>query len=292
MNRKFIKKLDKKIGISTVKNQIHTINVMLVFLIIAALYAVYLNHTGIMLSYGIIVASVAMLALAGFLSFRIRLQVKLEGMKLDYRKVLVTPVVAEMYEKGTFSGSGSLTEREILNTNLFSDGYEYKYDSKNECKGVYKDIVFEASDVKETKANTNMSVIGRIFQFEIPTENVNPVIFASATAPAIERMTGQLKVFETGNDEIDKRYMTYAFDENEAKNMINSSLEFKLLSIIKMGLGRVVKICFYNNKVCVYYTSDHLSFEEVLTKKHKTAEEVHNTVKTLSIIDKLIDILK
>ena len=54
MNRKFIKKLDKKIGISTVKNQIHTINVMLVFLIIAALYAVYLNHTGIMLSYGII----------------------------------------------------------------------------------------------------------------------------------------------------------------------------------------------------------------------------------------------
>ena len=49
---------------------------------------------------------------------------------------------------------------------------------------------------------------------------------------------------------------------------------------------------FYNDRICVYYSTDKPTFEEYLTKKHKTEKEVENVVKTFSIIDKLIDILQ
>lgn len=292
INRKFIKKLDKSIGISRIKTQIQTINIMLVFLVVAAAYAIYLNHTGIMLSYGIIVAAVAMIILALFLSYRIKQQVKLNGMHLDYRKMIVQPVVQTLYENGSFSRKGSLTEREILMTNMFSDTYEYKYESKNEIKGRYKDVDFESSDIRETKDNTNMSIPGRVFQFAIPTGNINPVVFISASAQTLERNDERVHLCKTGDPELDKRFRTYAFDEKEVQGMINSSMEFKLMTIIKMGLGRIVRLCFCNDKVCVYYSTEGSTFQEDLTKKEQTPAEVKRVEEELSVIDKLIDVLK
>lgn len=290
MNRKFIRRLDKNIGFSKLKNQVRSINVMLVFLVVAAAYAVYLNHTGIMLSYGIIVAASAMLILAGFLSYRIRLQVKISGMHLDYRKKIVEPVVQKLYQ-GTFSSTGGLTEREVLATNLFSDGYEYKYETRNEVKGTYKDVPFETTDVKSSKANSNMVTFGRLFQFRLPTPNINPVVFVNAQAPEIEQMRNLLKTVKTGNEEIDRRYRTYAFDEKEVSGLITGTMEYRLSSIIKMGLGRILKISFANNKVCVYYTTEKPTFEEVLTYQQNTEEEVRKTEKQLSMIDRLLDVL-
>lgn len=292
LNRRYIKKIDKGIGITKIKNQIRSINALLVFLVVAGAYAIYLNHTGAMLSYGVIVAASAMLILAGFLSYRIRQQVKLESMKVEYGQHLVKPVVEKLYREGKFSHNGGLTELELLNTNLFSDSYEYEYTTCNEITGFYKRVQFESTDVTEIKNKTNKGMMGRVFQFTIPTRNTYPIIFTNPQAPAIERRFEQLHLVKTGRTELDKRFKTYCFDEEELKRLMSSSFEYKLLSISKLGLGRVVKMSFYNDRICVYYSTDKPTFEEYLTKKHKTEKEVENVVKTFSIIDKLIDILQ
>ena len=83
MKKSFIKKIEKKVGLKGLKNKIKTINLLFVFLVLAAILAVYLNHTGYMISYGLAVAAVSLLVLAFFLSYRIKLQVQLAGVHMD-----------------------------------------------------------------------------------------------------------------------------------------------------------------------------------------------------------------
>ena len=140
--KKFLYKIEKSVGFMKIRNQISSINMMLIFLVFAAVFSVYLNHTGWLLSYGIIVAGVSMIALALFLSYRIKLQFNLKNMKVDYRKYLVEPLAQEYFDSGSFTEKGNLTEMEIISTHLFSDGKDFTYTSCNELKGIHKGVKF------------------------------------------------------------------------------------------------------------------------------------------------------
>ena len=84
--RKFVKKLEKNLGMNKIRTQIRAISFMFVFLVIGAAFAIYMNHSGIWLSYGIVIAAISMLILAMFISYRLKLQARLNNMKLDYRE--------------------------------------------------------------------------------------------------------------------------------------------------------------------------------------------------------------
>ena len=101
--KKVVKKIEKSIGIKKLKSTVNSINCALGFFVFLAVYAIYLNHTGWMLSYGIIVASISFIVLALFLSYRIKLQLNLNNMVVDYREYLVKPYAEYAVENGSFS---------------------------------------------------------------------------------------------------------------------------------------------------------------------------------------------
>ena len=289
--KKFLYKIEKSVGFMKIRNQISSINMMLIFLVFAAVFSVYLNHTGWLLSYGIIVAGVSMIALALFLSYRIKLQFKLNNMKVDYRKYLVEPLAQEYFESGSFTEKGNLTEMEIISTHMFSDGKDFTYTSCNELKGIHKGVKFINSDIFENCKSNKIRVYGRLYDFDIKTGNINPVIFTTSTAPIIDFQDVNIHLIKTSNDEINRMFRIYAFDENEADSLLTDSTIHKLKQLVALQLGKIIKICFANDKVYVYYTTDKYTYEEVLTKKNKISEEIDIVCEKFNDVGKLIDIL-
>ena len=289
--KKFVKKLEKAIGIKKKKGLVNSINATLFFLVFLAFYSIFMNHTGWMLSYGIILAAISLLFLAGFLSYRIKLQLELNNMKMDYRKYIVKPVAEKYFEKGSFSRSGSLTEREIISSLMFSDGSEYKYSSSNELKGIYKDIKFSNSDMTEDCTTNNFHVIGRIFIFDMPTKNVNPVIFTNASAPIIEYHHSRVRLIKAEDENINKMFRVYAFDEREANELLTESMIHKLRELVSLQLGKILKVSFHSNKVYVFFATDKPTYEEFFTKKNDVREEIHKVKSIFNDVGKIIDIL-
>jgi hypothetical protein len=60
---------------------------------------------------------------------------------------------------------------------------------------------------------------------------------------------------------------------------------------ISLQLGKILKLCFMNNKVYVFYTTDKPTYEEVFTKKHEVTKEISVTENSFNAVSKLIDIL-
>lgn len=289
--KKFLNKIEKSVGIKKIKNQISSINMMLVFLVFAAIFSIYLNHTGWLLSYGIILAGVSMIALALFLSYRIKLQLNLNNLSLDYRQLLVKPLAEEFFEGGSFSTNGSLTEREIVSTNMFSDGRDYTYTSCNELKGTHKNVRFANSDIFEENTANNIHVYGRVFEFDIKTNNINPVIFTTSTAPIIEYQDTRIHLIQTSNDEVNRMFRIYAFDEKEADDLLTENTVYKLKQLVALQLGKIIKICFANDKIYVFFTADKYTYDEVLTKKNDIQQELDIIGDKFNAVGKLIDIL-
>lgn len=289
--RKFIKRIEKNLGIKRLKNQINAINLLFVFLVLGAIYAIYLNHSGWWLTYGILVAAASLFALAAFLSYRIKLQVKLSAIKMDYRDYVVKPNAEIYFEDGAFSKRGGLTEREIISTNMFSDTRDYKYTACNELKGKHKNIHFSNSDIFEDCETNNIHLHGRLYSFDISTPNVNPVVFTTASAPILECQNQRIHIIKTDNEVINRMFRVYAFDEKEANNLLTENMTYKLRQIVGLQLGKINKICFHSNKIYIYYTTEVKTYEEFFTKKHDVETELRRIDEQFSVVGKLIDIL-
>lgn len=290
MSRKFLNKLEKNIGMKKLKTEIRVINLFVVFVFVIILYNFYLNHDEKMISYGFAVMAGAMFILAFFLSIQVKLRVKLNSLNIDYRKMVVKPVVEEYFEGGSFSRSGVMTEREILSTLMFSDELSYKYASQNEIKGEYDDVPFKSYDMTQVSSETSVKLFGRIFEFDMDTVNVNPVVFTSAAAGVISLSNQRVSLLGRTTGFIDKNFRTYAFDEDEAMRLIDAVSD-KLQRILDMGLSRVIKLCFYSGKVYVFYATDGYTFKEKLTRKDKVPKEVYEVIDQLKVIKNLIETL-
>lgn len=289
--RKLIKKLEKNLGIKKLKNQINAISGMFAFLVIAGLYAIYLNHSGVWLSYGILIFAVSMVILALFMSYRIKLQVRLNEIKKDYRECVVTPYAREFFEEGDFSKKGGPTEREIIATNMFSDTKEYKYTSCNELKGVHKGVRFSNCDVFEDCEINDAHVRGRFFVFDIDTKNINPVVFTSSSAPIIDCQNHNVHLINPKNEVISRMFRVYAFDEKEANTLLTTNMVDKLRQLVGLQLGKIVRICFAHGKIYMYFTTESNTYEEVFTKKHVVEKELDKIRDKFTVVGKIIDIL-
>ena len=289
--RKFIKQLEKNIGIRRLKNQINAISLLFVFLVLGGAYAIYLNHTGIWLSYGIIVAAVALLLVAFFMSYRIKLQVRLNEIKLDYRDYIVSPYAPLFFEEGEFFRKQGPTEREIIATNMFSDTTNYKYSSCNQLKGLHKDKRFINADVFEDNDIDEVHIRGRFFEFDINTGNINPVVLTSSSAPIIECQNDRVHLIKTKNEVINRMFRVYAFDEKEAENLLTENMIYKLRQLVGLQLGKIIRICFMNGKTYVYFTTESNTYEEVLTKRHDVETELGRVREKFAVVGKIIDIL-
>ena len=289
--RKFIKRVEKNIGIKKIKNQINAISALFVFLVVAGAFAIYMNHSGVWLSYGIIVAAVSMIILALFASYRIKLQVKLNNMKLDYREFIVMPYAARYFEGGIFNKKGGPTEREIIATNMFSDTSEYRYSSMNELKGSHKDVKFMNADVFEDCDVNDAHIRGRFFEIDIDTKNINPVVLTSSSAPVLDCQNERVHLIKPQNEVIDRMFRVYAFDENEADNLLTENMIYKLRQLVGLQLGKIFRICFANGKIYLYFTTESNTYEEVLTKKHDVENELLKVRDKFMVVGKIIDIL-
>ncbi|SEQ69585.1 Protein of unknown function [Lachnospiraceae bacterium NE2001] len=295
--RKFIKKLEKNIGIKKVKNQIRAISALFVFLVIGGAFAIYMNHNGVWLSYGVIVAAVAMIILALFMSYRIKLQKRLNDIRLDYREYIVSPYAQRFFESGEFNIKKGPTEREIIATNMFSDDTHYRYTSSNELKGVHKNIkfmnadVFEDAVISEGNERSEVHIRGRFFEFDLDTQNINPVVLTSSSAPMLECQNGRIKPIQPKNDVVGRMFRVYAFDEKEANNLLTDNMIYKLRQLVGLQLGRIYKICFANGKTYVYFTTETSTYEEVLTKSHDVETELAKVRDKFSVVGKIIDIM-
>lgn len=289
--QKLIRKIEKNIGIKKVKSTVNSINAALGFFIFLAFYSIYLNHSGWMLSYGIIVAAVSLIALALFLSYRIKLQVNLNNMQVDYREYLVKPVAEDYFENGSFSRTGGLTEREIVSSLMFSDGAEYKYSACNELKGKYKGVSFSTSDMTEDRTDNSFHVNGRIFEIDMPTKNINPIIFTTATAPIIEYHHSRVHLINPSDVNINRMFRVYAFDEAEADDLLTDSMIHKLRELVAQQFGKIIKISFLSDKVFVFFTTDRATYDEYFTKKNDVKEEMKRVQNEFNVVGKIIDIL-
>lgn len=283
-------KIMKSLTVVKLKNQIHSISLMLVFCIFASIMSVVLNHNGRMLSYGFFVAGVSLLLLAFFLSLRIKMQVKLNNTEDDYGKMIVEPLVKYFFQ-GSFSRKGGLTEREILVSSLFSDSSRYMYDSKHEIKGSYKGVSFENSDMRERHSDDENVRYGRIFTFHLNTENVNPVIFKYINAPDIYREDSSIHRVGVNYSDVSSRYEVYAFDQREVEKALNDELAKKLMGLLSLELGNSLKISFYNGKIYVYFDTQDYTFKKSFTRKDDPAEEIHRVCQELELICSIVEVM-
>lgn len=289
--RKFVKKLERNIGIKKLKSQINSISMLFVFLVMGAGYAIYMNHSGLWLSYGLVIAAISLFMLAAFMSYRIKLQVRLSNIKLDYREYIVMPYAREFFEEGDFSKRGGLTEREIIATNMFSDTKEYKYSSTNRLQGTHKNVRFSNSDVFEDCDINDAHIHGRFFEFDIDAKNINPVVLTSSAAPVLDCQNDRVHLIKVKNDVIDRMFRVYAFDEKEAENLLTENMIYKLRQLVALQLGRIIRICFANGKTYVYFTTETSTYEEELTKNHDVAKELDKIRDKFTVVGKIIDIL-
>lgn len=293
MRKKFIKKVEKRVGLTGLKTKIKTINMLFVFLIIAGIMAIYLNYLEKMLSYGVIVAAVAMIILALFLSYRIKLQVQLAGVHLDYRNEIVKPVAEELFNSGTFSRTGSCTEQDIINTKMFSDSINFRYSSKNEVKGEYDGVRFTSADIYKQDYKAHLNMYGRIFQFSIPSPNINPIVFTTKNAPLIEYTDVPMKRMDSVSPIVNSVSQMYTFDENEARELVGDKrFADAIKNLMDLRPGMITACSFYNKKINVFYSTDGYTFEEDLNKKHTVVDELKKTKNSFMIIERLIDIFK
>ena len=77
MDKKFIKKREKSIGMKKIRNQISAINALIVFLVIGGVATIAINHKGVWLSYSVIVLAVAAVIMALFIALRAGLKRRL-----------------------------------------------------------------------------------------------------------------------------------------------------------------------------------------------------------------------
>lgn len=291
MDKKFIKRREKSIGFKKIKTQITTINMLTVFFVFGGAYAIYLNHHGAWLGYGILVAVIALLMMVGFISYRIRLQVLLSNKKVDYRESLVKPMAELNFEESYFLKKGTLTERDIISTNLFSDDPDYKYSACNELRGSYKGVRFSCSDIYEDCAPNNIHLYGRLYEFAIGSHVDGPVVFTSSSAPDLDSQNKKLHQIVPENEVIKRMFKVYAVDEKEVKNLLTENMIYKLRQIVSLQLGKILKIGFYSDKIYVYFTTDSYSFEDQFTKKHDVKTELNKIQNIFNVVGKLIDIL-
>ena len=289
--KKVVKKIEKSIGIKKLKSTVNSINCALGFFVFLAVYAIYLNHTGWMLSYGIIVASVSFIVLALFLSYRIKLQLNLNNMVVDYREFLVKPYAEYAVENGSFSRTGSITEREIVGSLMFSDGPGYKYTSSNELKGVYKGIKFSNSDVEVFYSSSDFYINGRYFELDIPIKNITPVVFTNSSAPVIEFVEPRIHVVEPSNIYISRMFRVYATDKKVVDELLTESMIHKLRELVSLQLGKILKISFAHDKVYVFFTTDKPTYAEDFTKKNDVKEEMKKVQNEFNVVGKIIEIL-
>ena len=289
--RKFVKKLEKNLGMNKIRTQIRAISFMFVFLVIGAVFAIYMNHSGIWLSYGIVIAAISMLILAMFISYRLKLQARLNNMKLDYRERVVTPYAREYFEDGDFLKKGSLTERELISTKMFSDTADYRYTSNNELRGIHKSIKFVNADVYEDNNPLEYHVKGRFIAFNITTPNINPVVLTTSTAPILDFQDDRVHLIKPKNDVIGRMFRVYAFDEKEANELLTDNMVYKLRQIIGLQLGKIVKIGFHNDKIYVFFTTEESTYAENFTKKNSVITELSKIREKFNVVGKIIDIL-
>ncbi len=289
--RKFVKKLEKNLGMNKIRTQIRAISFMFVFLVIGAVFAIYMNHSGVWLSYGIVIAAISMLILAMFISYRLKLQARLNNMKLDYRERVVTPYAREYFEDGDFLKKGSLTERELISTKMFSDTADYRYTSNNELRGIHKSIKFVNADVYEDNNPLEYHVKGRFIAFNITTPNINPVVLTTSTAPILDFQDDRVHLIKPKNDVIGRMFRVYAFDEKEANELLTDNMVYKLRQIIGLQLGKIVKIGFHNDKIYVFFTTEESTYAENFTKKNSVITELSKIREKFNVVGKIIDIL-
>lgn len=289
--RKFVKKLEKNLGMNKIRTQIRAISLMFVFLVIGAVFAIYMNHSGVWLSYGIVIAAISMLILAMFISYRLKLQARLNNMKLDYRERVVTPYAREYFEDGDFLKKGSLTERELISTKMFSDTADYRYTSNNELRGIHKSIKFVNADVYEDNNPLEYHVKGRFIAFNITTPNINPVVLTTSTAPILDFQDDRVHLIKPKNDVIGRMFRVYAFDEKEANELLTDNMVYKLRQIIGLQLGKIVKIGFHNDKIYVFFTTEEATYAENFTKKNSVITELRKIREKFNVVGKIIDIL-
>ena len=83
----------------------------------------------------------------------------------------------------------------------------------------------------------------------------------------------------------------YIAFEKEADDILTDSTVHKLKQIVALQLGKIIKICFANDKVYVFFTTDKYTYDEILTKKNKIPEELDIIRDKFNAVGKLIDIL-
>ena len=291
MDKKFLKKREKNIGIKKLKNQISAINALAVFLIIGGAATLFINHKGVWLSYGILVAIIALVIMVSFLAYRVKLQVKLSNTQVDYREYLVKPLAEVTFEDGYFMKQGTLTQREIINTYMFSSDPDFKYSACNELRGVYKGVRFSNSDILEDNAPNNIHMNGRLFEFDITTTNRKPIVFTSSTAALIENDDKSFQVVTPSNETLNRMFRVYAADESEVESFLTENMIYKLRQIVSLQLGKILKISFMGDKTYVYYSTDSYSYADKITKRSDIKAEIRKIQETFNVIGKLIDIL-
>ncbi len=291
MDKKFVKRREKSIGIKKIKNQISAINALVVFLIIGGAATLIMNHNGVWLSYGLIVLFVALVLMVAFLALRAGLQRRLSNMQIDYREYLVKPLSEAEFEEGYFMKKGTLTQREIINTYMFSSDSDFSYSACNELRGVYKGIKFSNSDILEDNAPNNIHLNGRLFELDITTTNKKPIVFTSTTAAIMTNENQDFHVVSPSNETISRMFRVYAYSEEEVESFITENMIYKLRQIVSLQLGKILKIGFLGDKTYVYYTTDGYSYAEKITKKTDVKAELLKIQDTFNVIGKLIDIL-
>ena len=66
---------------------------------------------------------------------------------------------------------------------------------------------------------------------------------------------------------------------------------YKLRQLARLQFGKIIKVCFYDNKVYIYFTTETHTYEETRTKKHDGAGEVGKLKDKFKVVGMLIDIL-
>ena len=291
MDKKFIKKREKSIGMKKIRNQISAINALIVFLVIGGVATIAINHKGVWLSYSIIVLAVAAVIMALFIALRAGFKRRLNNMQLDYKEQIVKPLAELTFEDGYFMHKGTLTQREIINTYMFSNDTDYKYSACNELRGIYKGVRFLNADIYEDNAPNDIHQNGRLFELDITSPNTNPIVFTSTTAAVMLHDDDGFQTVVPQNEMINRMFRVYAHDEQAVNSFLTENMIYKIRQLVSLQLGKVLKICFMGDKTYVYFTTDNYSYPDKFTKRNDVKTELRKTQETFNVIGKMIDIL-
>lgn len=291
MDNKFIKRREKSIGIKKLKNQVSALNALCLFLIIGGVSTLLINHKGVWLSYGILVMVIALVLMGFALAYRVSVKKRLSNIQVDYRENIVKPLADETFEDGYFMSKSTMTQREIINTYMFSSDPDYKYSASNELRGTYKGVRFLNADILEDNAPNNIQQTGRLFEFDITSHNTKPVVFTSTTAAVMTSDDEEFHVVVPENEVVSRMFRVYACDEQEMNSLLTDNMIYKLRQIVGLQLGKLLKISFMGDKTYVYFTTESGTYADKFTKRNDVKNELTKVQDTFNVIGKLIDIL-